>query len=213
LIASNADACSDSMIKTLRILPFYLDAFLESLILSESPQGYLNIQLRIVNAGNTAIDEVELEADINGDFKLLEEVEVSIFKSNSKSIQMDATVSLENKIDFVCVKILTVNGQKDAIATNNQLCEPGFSDELILNVFPNPTSGQINFEYVLPSSGNVKIQLYDQLGKEFTKRELGVQAKGYYFSSFYLSEIKSAVYHYKITYGTEEKTGTFIKQR
>ena len=45
---------------------------------------------------------------------------------------------LVKKIDFVCVRILSVNGEIDSISTNNQLCELGFNNELILKLYPNP---------------------------------------------------------------------------
>ncbi|MAC96715.1 MAG: hypothetical protein CMC96_14580 [Flavobacteriales bacterium] len=212
LVASASNTCKDSLSKNLRVLPNYLDAFIENLILLKDVNGYLKVQLSLVNAGNNLIDSIQLEANINGDFTVSEKVDGPIERSKTKGHEMNASIRSDEEVDFVCLKIAMVNGRLDDVLENNELCEAGFNNELMINVFPNPTSGQINFEYVIPSSAKVQIQIFDQLGKKMVDKDLGVQTKGYYLSTFSLSHLKTGSYHYRLVYGDQEKTGTIIKQ-
>src|SRR5690606_35280040 len=213
LVASSSNNCKDSLSKKLRVLPNYLDAFIDNLILSKDANGYLKVRLILVNAGNNLIDSIQLEANINGDFTVSEKVDGPIERSKTKGHEMNASIRSDEEVDFVCLKIAMVNGRLDDVLENNELCEAGFNNELTINVFPNPTSEQINFEYVIPSSAKVQIQIFDQLGKKMVDKDLGVQSKGYYLSTFSLSHLKTGSYHYRLVYGDQEKTGTFIKQQ
>ena len=78
--------------------------------------------------------------ELNDEFEFRETFTIKIYSGRNDGFTFGSTFIPDagKKIDFVCVRILSVNGEIDSISTNNQLCELGFNNELILRLYPNP---------------------------------------------------------------------------
>lgn len=77
---------------------------------------------------------------LNNEFEFRETFTIKIYSGINDGFTFGSTFIPDagKKIDFLCVRILSVNGEIDSISTNNQLCELGFNNELILKLYPNP---------------------------------------------------------------------------
>jgi hypothetical protein len=79
--------------------------------------------------------------------------------------------------------------------------------------FPNPFNPVTRINYGVMKSSNVKISVYDMLGKEVAVLVNGTQTAGNYYAIFEASKYSSGIYYYKIQTGdfTEVKKMSLIK--
>jgi hypothetical protein len=75
-----------------------------------------------------------------------------------------------------------------------------------LSNYPNPFNPATNIKFSIVKSGNVKLTVYNMLGKEIKGLVNGIVTKGTYEINFDASGLASGVYIYKLA--TEEKTFT-----
>ena len=75
-----------------------------------------------------------------------------------------------------------------------------------LKAYPNPFRKQTQITYALPSSMEVKVELYDVLGKKLKNLEVGKQSKGEHNIIFEGDDRSDGVYFVKLTFGEETKT-------
>lgn len=66
--------------------------------------------------------------------------------------------------------------------------------------YPNPFNGITIFKYQLPSSGNVRLSIFDLLGKEVAIIENGYRTEGDHEVSYKANQIASGVYFYKLQF-------------
>ncbi|MDP5171631.1 MAG: choice-of-anchor A family protein [Bacteroidia bacterium] len=82
------------------------------------------------------------------------------------------------------------------------------NDILGLRVYPSPTNRNLQVSWHQPI-GPVEIEIYDQLGREVMKT---LWSKDESFASFDVSELKSGVYHLKLSSQDKVEVSSFIKQ-
>ncbi|MEO6695293.1 MAG: T9SS type A sorting domain-containing protein, partial [Ignavibacteria bacterium] len=71
------------------------------------------------------------------------------------------------------------------------------SYELAQN-YPNPFNPVTNIKFALPTSGNISLKIYDQLGKEVSTLTDGFKNAGTYEVNFDAANLTSGVYFYKL---------------
>jgi hypothetical protein len=91
------------------------------------------------------------------------------------------------------------------------------NDLLKSNVFPNPFSDLISFQYNLVESANVSIEITDIIGKQIIKSNFGKQSVGYQeweWKAIDLngSKVPAGIYFYKIKANDFSYEGKIIKQ-
>jgi len=64
--------------------------------------------------------------------------------------------------------------------------------------YPNPFNPTTNISYTLPKTGNVKLVVFDVLGREITTLVNGVKTAGTHVVNFDASNLSSGVYFYRI---------------
>ena len=64
--------------------------------------------------------------------------------------------------------------------------------------YPNPFNPTTNISYTLPKTGNVKLVVFDVLGREITTLVNGVKTAGTHVVNFNASSLSSGVYFYRI---------------
>ncbi len=80
------------------------------------------------------------------------------------------------------------------------------NEESVFNLknYPNPFNPETNISYSLGRATNVKITVYDRLGREITVLFDGAQSEGEHTVSFNASSLPSGIYFYRLK--TSEKT-------
>jgi hypothetical protein len=79
--------------------------------------------------------------------------------------------------------------------------------------FPNPFNPETEIQFGLPAAANVKLVLYDVLGREVAVMINSVMGAGYHGYKFNAENLSSGVYFYRLTAGTftDIKKMTIIK--
>jgi PKD repeat protein len=212
LVVSSGIGCVDTAIQELIVSPFKLEAVLERIFLEETFDGRLVVSARIVNSGNNTINDLQLTATLNNDFQFTEQLNQELFKGDRTAYQFSSNFQQGNgkQVDFVCVKIERVNGT--LLQESDELCELAFNNEIQFEVFPNPVSEELNMRYVLPQSGRLNYQIYDQMGRLLIDREVGEMEEGLYLNVENVSQLDYGLYHYRFVFNGVSYEGTFVKE-
>lgn len=214
LIATSALGCQDSLSQTLVALSEFLDAALINTFLTENNLGDVEVSFQIANTGFNTITDLQTVVDFNNEFEFRETFTTKIYSGDTEGFQMNSSFIPDagRKIDFVCVRIQTVNSRIDSILTNNELCEKGFNDELRLDLFPNPVDDNLNLQYTLPDDGDVTFEVIDALGRIINKGFEIFQQEGYYTTIVRMGDLERGIYYYRFVFNGNETTGKFLKR-
>lgn len=213
LVALNNFSCSDTVSKILLVNPYYLDAYLEKVFLTETLDGRLEVSARLINSGNNTIESIMLVADLNNQFQFSEMLHNTIYKGKRAAYQFKSSFIPEQgqKLDFVCVQIKLVNDTEDSDSSNNTVCELGFNDEVNFRVYPNPVSENLKLEFSIPEEGKASFVLHDQIGRKVLNIDLGKIEKGYYLNQYDVSNLGNGIYYYQFYFKGLAYTGRIVK--
>lgn len=214
LKAISAKGCEDSLTKEVYSLVEFLDAELSDIFLTENALGDITVSARILNTGFNTINQINLVVDLNNEFEFRESFNSTIYslKSNGFTFGSSFISDAGRKIDFVCVRIQSVNGVQDSISTNNELCEKGYSNVIRLDLYPNPVEDNLTVQYSLPDDGEVKLEIFDALGRRLNFGYQVFQQEGYYSTLLRMGDLDRGIYYYRFTFNASETTGKFMKR-
>jgi hypothetical protein len=170
-----------------------IDTKLESKPVSLNFSGWKEIHINITDSELKIISKNK-----NEDFSILEQ--------EALGIQLSYTTGKDFKPGKLETGIALI-----AERPNKEVKQEAASNEINsgesffgLKNYPNPFNPETNISYTLKSSGNVKITVYDRLGREVTVLVDAVQNEGEHIVSFNASNLPSGVYFYRIK--TADKT-------
>ncbi len=113
---------------------------------------------------------------------------------NSVILSENKPLSITNKN----VKSITIN--KIIVANKYSL----------FNNFPNPFNPETKIEYYLPEEANVKIDVFNSIGKLVTTLENGTKPQGLHKVTFKAGSLASGVYYYRLTAGKFVKVNKML---
>jgi len=82
----------------------------------------------------------------------------------------------------------------------------------INNIYPNPFDMVTNITYELPNHANVRVVIYNLLGREIETLTDGIQARGNHSVSWNASSYAAGVYFIRMDSGDPFKNWTWISQ-
>ncbi len=109
-------------------------------------------------------------------------------------------------VNYYRLKQTDLNGDFKYYNIVEAICKEGDKKTGVYNVYPNPTSGNLNFEVVCEEGTGVTVTLYDALGRcvlEEKKIQTGEQMMG-----INLADISKGVYTLRIVIGDNESCTT-----
>lgn len=80
------------------------------------------------------------------------------------------------------------------------------------SVFPNPTNGQVNVRYTLPSSEVVHLEMRDVIGKLLMQENLGNKTQGIQQEMISIEELPAGIYMMSLKYGNKVHTTRVVKR-
>jgi len=86
------------------------------------------------------------------------------------------------------------------LANNENIIPSKFE---IINLYPNPFNPQINIEYNLPTTSNVRVSIYNVKGQKVDKLVDSIQHTGTYSLVWIASDYNSGIYFVQITADTD----------
>jgi hypothetical protein len=124
-------------------------------------------------------------------------------------------VNGNNKANFNLSGARVSSSWSDAVAITTPTAVKDLSREKnSFRIYPNPASGNVNFDYSLATDGKVKIDIYslnNQIVKSYLNNEL--HGAGSYTRSFDVSGLAPGVYFARLTTGTISKTVKLVVKR
>jgi hypothetical protein len=100
-----------------------------------------------------------------------------------------------------------------AIQSASGVASTQVAGELILQSYPNPSSGISTFSYVLPEQTVVSMTISDVLGREVKSLAGGTQSAGSHSLSMDLRSLPNGTYNYSLHAGSKVATGSLILSR
>jgi len=91
------------------------------------------------------------------------------------------------------------NMRMDAISNVANTLSPEIS------VYPNPSNEEININYEVLTSSNIKIEIFDVLSNNIITLDKGFMKYGVYSENLKLSELTSGTYFVRISNGIQQK--------
>jgi len=212
LFATSSVGCVDSTQQQVNALLGYIDADLIKIYLNENSKGDIVVSAQIYNSGFNTINEIVMVVDLNDEFEFRESFKRKIYTGRNDGFVFGSTFIPDagRKIDFVCVRILSVNTVQDSIETNNQQCELGYNNQFTLKMYPNPVEEVMNLQYTLPDDGQVDFKIFDALGRKISNGFTLNQQEGYYTTLIDCSLFDRGIYYYRFTFNGAEKSAKFL---
>ncbi len=200
LRAMHANGCVDSTSQLVR----GIDAFSNLVLLSMSAEvvdGYLEVTAVMQNQGTVEVTntEVTYETNLAGLFK--ETVGDTIYSGETLTYTFNTQqrVVNEESLTHVCVSIIPQYVNTDA-SDDNQLCEVFEEGFVGLKPYPNPAYEKLYVEFIAPYVTNVKISLFNPMGKEAYVLYEGAAEKGHNSMEFETVHMAPGVYYYRLEF-------------
>ncbi len=122
-------------------------------------------------------------------------------QGNSKSIVID---TLSNKVFVGTHRGIYINSCLTTVLINER--KSFANNEKTSEVYPNPFNGYLNFIFSIEKKERVTINIYDILGKEIKRLDLGEKEKGEYRIEIGLNDSPSGTYFLVFMIGNKFKT-------
>lgn len=163
LTAFNEQACSASFtapVITEEPLP---DADIEQINFTPNEDGSLKLIVTLHNKGNTVLRNLPLELDFNGELTLRQVLEEPIQPSSNFNYVFSTGIVDAYAVGYLCVSALV---EKDVAPAGNRACQELDDRFVVLDAFPNPTTGLLHLEWIGMGDQTVRVSLTDVLGRK-----------------------------------------------
>ncbi|MGB0888598.1 MAG: PKD domain-containing protein, partial [Vicingaceae bacterium] len=200
LIATNSIGCVDSISKLVRVYDPILDIAVTNLSY-EINTNYLVVKVRLTNYGSYELNNFDLVSEISGGNAVLETWEGNLVPATNEIYTLKSAFEMNNNEfpDVICVTAQHPNGGVDAVMENNEFCL-SLAKFTLISMYPNPASSTLNVHYILPSKGEVSIQLHDVLGKKIADLGAEQAQKGFNRNVINLLPYKKGIYFVEILF-------------
>jgi hypothetical protein len=167
LTAYNAQGCSHTFSRPIRVVNPIVEVELNDLELQQLQNGTVKPMLTISNNGNVTLNNLALFFDISGSV-VREYIGVSIPPQSSLDYVVKFELPPSASMKYFCVEA-DIEDQQDF---DNKVClniENSFS---AFTPYPNPATDKIHIEWISNESGKVTVTLINSLGREVRNFEL-----------------------------------------
>jgi PKD repeat protein len=180
LTASNVQGCVDTKSKVIHVIIPSTEVELEQFtLLYDQLTGSVRPVLSIKNNSNYTINNIDVVLDIGGNALVKEEINITVLPSATASqIMKYELLPGSSQLDYLCVELqLTESRLSDEEnLTNNNACVSLESNEILLPPYPNPTQGQLYFDWIAVEPGSVNVSIVTQMGQlAYQKNVAGVE--------------------------------------
>jgi hypothetical protein len=182
---------------------FYYDKGLEIKFVTSYPGDEHLVKVEAEGDTNYAVSDINVAPDPYKGSELSLIIPDDVLAKNIDSLRITVVNLGKNKsIDAALSvdKITSVKGNETAIANAFYLKQN----------YPNPFNPVTNIEYYIPEAGNVKIVVFDALGREAEIIYQGNQIEGKHIVSWNGSQYASGIYFYGIYYNGKSEIRKMI---
>lgn len=162
---------------------------------AEGEGTMFNLQLQTERENPIRLSASGLESIGNYEIALLNRS-----AGRSYDLRSDQTVTLQ-RVDSTALQLAV--GSASFVEDQRQLVTP---DEVELTTYPNPLRTQATVEYALPEAKNVRLAVYDILGRQVAVLENGRKEAGRHRVTLQSDQLSSGVYFGRLEVGNQTRT-------
>ncbi|MBN2682706.1 MAG: PKD domain-containing protein, partial [Bacteroidales bacterium] len=166
LVAENEFSCFDTIVKSITVInPLYDVAVLS--VTDKIENNKLSASCIIANFGSIPLYSVDLKLDFDKGSSITETYTGEFLPGTAVNYTFASQYEVSDftKPAYVCVEAQLTGGLTDAVPANNTRCNTDGSLYEVLQAYPNPTTGEITFEIILPYSDVLIVDVYESGGK------------------------------------------------
>jgi PKD repeat protein len=212
LIAENEFSCFDTITKSISVInPLYDVAVLS--VTDNIVDNKLTASVIIANFGSIPLYSVDLKLEFDKGSSITETYTGEFMPGTAVSYSFSAQyqVSEYTKPAYVCVEAILTEGLNDAVPGNNTRCNTDGSLYELLQAYPNPTTGEITFEIILPYQAILIVDVYDYAGKKVRRMVTDNTVAGLNRIVFDASELAKGVYNVWFNFEGSLKNLRFVR--
>ena len=169
LVATSPFGCKDSAEKRIYVIRPVLDLGITGLSSSYISDNHLHIVVNIANLGTRDITNYKLSAFLDNGTPIEESFSETLATGTSKQLELSSSLDLGvGQSNYFCVHALKPNNTTDDVALNDEKCKSLTTNFSVADPFPNPFNDNLVLQMILPYKGEVRIELFDMIGKNYT---------------------------------------------
>jgi len=179
-----------------------------------TPNGdVLNVSAIIQNKGSEIIYYYDLTVNVAGNIVLVHLNDtLNPFGTSFYTFNQAFAVNPHNPPPYVCVTAKNPNGiSPDNNPANDEQCASLLPDFQVFNIYPNPTLNTFTLETIVPYTNEIKISMYDAIGKLVTIFYDGPAVIGFNKFEFDTSPYANGVYLLSVEYQNKIIVNKLIK--
>jgi len=156
----------------------------------------------ILNLGNIPLTNPEVLIDLGGNVILKEKVTSTILPG--KSIQQILSLELvPETLEYICAEVAPAG---DVNIYNDRQCLSMTTSDILFHPYPNPASGQINFDWISFESEDVTVTIYKSTGQMAFKQDFQMIQSGINQLAIDISSLSSGLYLIQFSGAKAKKT-------
>ena len=215
LTVLNEYGCSDTENQQLMVIPTVADIAVTSMQ-AVKQDNYISISADITNFGTRKVNKIDLSARASSGSAFVEtwnDYINTLDPGETMNYQFNAKYEIsDNQItDYICVEAQIVNKNPDDNPSNNEQCFSFNKQFLVFNPYPSPTNDFVNFDFILPFSDDVQVDLYGIKGELVQNIFSGKGDKGLNKIKTDVSSLNLGVYVFRIKFRDDIKFMNFVK--
>ncbi|MBI5540675.1 MAG: PKD domain-containing protein [Bacteroidia bacterium] len=166
LKSENSHGCIDSTSRSIKVVPNIFDLAILSVDYTNN-SGYLTIHTIIANVGTMPIIKPILTLSSDKNTPIVEIYQDTIFSGEILDYYFTSLLPYNETFPqkYVCVKGSLSQSIIDKDLTNNEACKTIVLSNVILNLYPNPSSTEINLDLNITIPGDSKLDIFDKEGR------------------------------------------------
>ena len=194
LVAISSYGCKDSISSQVLVNKPIWDIALRAIASVSNPSDNLiKINAKITNYSNRTVDSIWLNLQLPNNYTTSQLLKCHLVPNEDTVFTLSSFVKVNSSISHYCLSLKLPNQHQEVNLENNSLCEVLASKPVIYDLYPNPSSGEVNLSFSLPESTEVSILIADMLGRtQLTSSK--EYSKGYYVSSLNTENLSNGMY-------------------
>ncbi len=212
LTAYNSFGCPDSTSQLMYVLLLKTDIAV-SKAKAVLDGDLLHMSARLTNNGTRNISNLLLKARFNGSNTMAESWTGILEPGQSIDYTFSSLLEIptNSQLDYACVEA-EVTGYTDDKPENNSDCAVLTETFTVSNPYPNPSSGEIAIDVILPFSDALNVKIYNESGKKMADLFDGTGNDGYTRFTYDASVLQAGTYAVHVVFRDKKEVRKFVRR-
>ncbi len=210
LRAQNASGCSDVTSKIISVITPSLDIVLEELTLIQSGANEVSILVTLRNHSNFTTSNLAATVNAGGAALINELISATIPPGEAYTQALKTRIAgTKTTLEFVCVEIIA---EGDVNPDNNKKCENLNSEIVTFNPYPNPSTSELNFDWIAATSGSAEVTIFNSNGQSVFQNSIPNFEVGLNSLSIQMPILNAGIYYIVFVSGNTRNSYPFMVQ-